>query len=171
MNDNTTNKERSSTDVDLTPTSTHLTTKRKKSIRNWIILGSVGVVLAVVLTQALTSARVYYYNVDEAVSQKKDLGDEIFRMQGTVTTAPDLQQDGSLQFNVVFNEVDAAVRHIGDAPSNMFACDTKVVIEGQWKQDVFESNLITVKHSEEYVEENPDRVTYDVEVPPGSSCL
>ena len=34
--------------------------------------------------QALTSASLYFYNADEAVEQKDDLGDKRFRLQGSV---------------------------------------------------------------------------------------
>lgn len=157
------------TEMDLTPL-TESTKPRKRSVKNIVIISGLVAILGFVLFQALTSARVFFYNVDEAVELQGDLGDQRFRMQGTVTTEPDLSDDGSLSFTVAFNGAEADVRHIGDAPSALFECNTPVVVEGRWQDGDFQSELITVKHSEEYEEANPDRVDYEVEREPGSSC-
>ena len=157
------------TEIDLTPTA-KADKKKTWSARNLLIVGTICVALGFVLFQALSSARVFFYNVDEAIELQDELGDDRFRMQGTVTTQPEDFPDGSLLFNVAFNGESASVRHIGDAPSALFECNTPVVIEGRWIDGKFESELITVKHSEEYKESNPDRVDYDADRPAGSSC-
>ena len=56
----------------------------------------------------------------------------------------------------------ARPRHLGDEPSDLFGVGQKVVVDGHWDGQTFESGQILLKHSEEYVEENPDRLDYDV---------
>ncbi len=126
-------------------------------------MGAFGLVAAVVLFQALTSARVFFLNVDEAVERRDTLGEETFRMQGTVVTEPADGEGGALVFTIAFGGEEAEVRHVGDEPSNLFRFGEQIIAEGRWDGQQFESNQIVVKHSEEYVEENPDRVDYELE--------
>ena len=140
--------------------------RRSASIRNLLIIGVIGAVLVFVLYQAITSARVFFYNVDEAIERQVELGDDTFRMQGTVLSEDGVDTFGALQFTVGFNGETAAVRHTGDEPTNLFAVGEKVVVQGHWEGDVFQSHQILVKHSEEYVEDNPDRVSYELEPAP-----
>ena len=128
------------------------------------VLGLVVIALAFVAWQGLSNAALYFRNVDEAVEQRADLGDTRFRMQGTVV--PGTVESGTTDagatavlFTVEHNGVEAAVRHVGDPPE-LFQPGIPVVLEGRWSMtaDTFESDLILVKHSETYEEENPDRV-------------
>lgn len=150
------------TELDLTPPPSE-PVPAKRSWRNWIIMGVFAVAAGAVLYQALTSARVFFLNVDEAIEQRSTLGEDTFRMQGTVVSEPDISEGGSLLFTVSFGGADAQVRHVGDEPSNLFKLGEQVVAEGHWEGDTFESNQILVKHSEEYVEDNPNRVDYELE--------
>jgi cytochrome c-type biogenesis protein CcmE len=150
------------TELDLTPRSPVPAApggaaRRGPSVRNLAIVGFLAVVLGFVLYQALTSARVYFYNVDEAVELRDDLGDEHFRMQGAVVDSAGVDETGALLFSVAFGDESAEVRHIGDEPSGLFELGQNVVVEGHWDGDVFVSRQILVKHSEAYVEANPDR--------------
>lgn len=151
------------TDLDLTPADPAARPRRRW--RNWVILGALGLVAAFVLYQALTSARVFFLNVDEAVAQRADLGSETFRMQGTVIDEPRDGPDGALLFTVSFGGEEAEVRHVGDEPSSLFRLGQPVVAEGHWDGSVFVSSQVVVKHSEEYVEDNPDRVEYELDEP------
>lgn len=126
-------------------------------------MGVFGLVACAVLFQALTSARVFFLNVDEAVAQKTSLGDDTFRMQGTVVTEPSDGEGGALVFTIAFGGEEAEVRHVGDEPSNLFQYGEAIIAEGRWDGPQFESNQIVVKHSEEYVEENPNRVDYELD--------
>lgn len=149
------------TELDLTPSTAEARPRRRW--RNWVILGGLAIVAGFVLFQALTSARVFFLNVDEAVAQKADLGSEVFRLQGTVVDEPSTDADGSLRFTVAFGGEEAEVRHVGDEPSNLFRLGQAVVAEGHWDGDEFRSSQVLVKHSEEYVEDNPDRVDYELD--------
>ncbi len=150
------------TDLDLTPAPSE-PVKNRRSLRNWIIMGVFVVAGIAILYQALTSARVFFLNVDEAVAQREELGDDVFRLQGTVVSEPDTEDAGELLFTVSFGGEDASIRHVGDEPSSLFKLGEQVVMVGHWEGQVFESDQILVKHSEEYVEDNPDRVDYELE--------
>jgi len=149
------------TELDLTPREP--TGRPVRRWRNWAILGALGLVAAFVLYQALTSARVFFLNVDEAVAQRESLGEETFRMQGMVVDEPQTAPDGALVFTVGFGGEEARIRHVGDEPSDLFRVGQPVVAEGRWDGETFLSRQVLVKHSEEYVEDNPDRVDYELD--------
>ncbi len=133
-------------------------------IRNYAIVGGLALVLGFVLYQAITSARVFFYNVDEAVELRDDLGDQSFRMQGTVISESGGDDVGALLSSIAFNDEVAEVRHVGDEPSGLFANGEKVIVEGHWDGKTFLSHQILVKHSEEYVEDNPERLEYELDI-------
>jgi cytochrome c-type biogenesis protein CcmE len=143
--------------VELTPR--EAPARPRRSI--WPKLAIAGVVLAlgVVAFQGLTNATVYFYNVDEAVEMRDDLGDRRFRLQGTVVDGSVEASEGGATFDVEFNNATAVVHHDGNTPE-MFAPGIPVVIEGQWSatEDVFESDQILVKHTEEYESEHEERL-------------
>jgi len=153
-------------DLDLTPREPDGRSSRRAgglSVRNIVIVVGFVAVLGFVLYQALSSARVFFYNVDEAVERREELDDVTFRMQGTVVTEETVDSSGALLFTVAFGDEKAEVRHVGDEPSGLFDLGEKVVVEGRWEGEVFRSHQILVKHSEAYVADNPDRVDYDLD--------
>ena len=153
------------TELDLTPREPEgrSTRSRGGALRNVLIVGVIAVVLGFILYQALTSARVFFYNVDEAIERRPELVDQTFRMQGTVLSEDGLDGSGALLFTVGFADATAEVRHVGDEPSGLFEPGEKVLVEGRWDGDVFRSHQVLVKHSEEYVEDNPDRLEYELD--------
>jgi len=155
-------------EIDLTPRDIEPVSRQRglKSPKNWLI-GSIFVgLVGFLMYQALNSARVFFLNVDEAVAQKSDLGDQNFRMQGIVLTEAN-PDSSNYVFVMGFEQVQAAVSHVGDEPSDLFECGQNVVVEGRWLDSgLFESKQILVKHSEEYREDYPDRTDA-----PASSCI
>jgi cytochrome c-type biogenesis protein CcmE len=132
------------------------------------VLAVVLVAVGVVAYQGLTSASLYFYNADEAVLQREELGDKRIRVQGVVQTEAEPVDDGQIAFTIEFNDVPIRVVHDG-APPELFAAGTPVVLEGRWSQlpadyrgpkpDVpFMSDEILVKHDEQYEAENEDRL-------------
>jgi cytochrome c-type biogenesis protein CcmE len=121
-----------------------------------LVLVLVGV--GVVAYQALSSASLYFYNADEAVEQKADLGDRRFNLQGLVLNDVATTATG-VQFSVKFNDVTVRVDHAGDPPE-LFKPGIPVVLEGHWSVSgsSFESDRILVKHSERYEADNGDRL-------------
>lgn len=149
--------------IDLSPRAAGDAGRERRSFRNAAIVGTLVVVLGFVLFKALTSASVYFYNVDEAVEQRAELGDSTFRLQGTVVSEPVTEATGEIVFDVAFNDTIATVRHIGEEPTDLFELAIPVVAEGHWEGEVFVSRQLLVKHSESYVADNPDRIDEDVE--------
>ncbi len=141
-------------ELDLTPQDNRLAQHNQSKGRNRLIVGTVTLVLAFVLFKALTSASVFFYNVDEAVAEQGELGERTFRMQGVVVSEPVKDTTGVITFGVSFNDVDAEIRHIGEEPTDLFEIGMPVVIEGHWDGRVFESTQILVKHSETYIADN-----------------
>ena len=148
-------------DLDLTPASAPLDdsapARPRRRWRNWLIMAAFAGALGVLVFQALTSARVFFYNVDEAVADRADLEDRTFRLQGTVVDEPVEDENGALVFTIGHNGVQATVRHVGEEPTDLFEVGIPVVAEGRWDGDAFESQQLLVKHSESYVAENDDR--------------
>ena len=144
--------------------------RRRRSPWAYGALVLVLVGIGVVAYQALTSASLYFYNADEAVEQKADLGDKRFRLQGSVLDDVEPAADGGVTFTVKFNGVEVAVHHQGDPPE-LFEPGIPVVLEGRWASSgaVFESDTIRVKHSEEYEADNGDRLVDAEDAETGAS--
>ncbi len=133
-------------------------------LRNGLILAAMAGVMGFVLFQAITSARVFFYNVDEAIELREETGEATIRMQGTVLSEDGVDPDGALLFTMIFAGETAEVRHTGDEPSNLFAVGEKVVAEGSWDGELFQSHQVVIKHSEEYIEDNGERLDYEVDI-------
>jgi cytochrome c-type biogenesis protein CcmE len=112
--------------------------------------------LSFVVFRGLTNATLYFYNADEAVAKRDELGDRRFRVQGEVEDDV-VETDRGARFTIAYNGVSLVVDHVGDPP-DLFRPGIPVVLEGHWERDVFASDRMLVKHSEEYKAENPDRV-------------
>lgn len=132
----------------------------RRARRPWAYGALVAVLLGlgVVVYQGLTSASLYFYNADEAVARQSDLGTKRFRLQGLVVRA-DTPADDGIEFTVAFNDVEVDVHHQGNPPG-LFDIGIPVVLEGSWDPsgEFFASDRILVKHSEQYVADNEDRI-------------
>ena len=135
--------------MELTPRELDERPARRRAPLTTVVVVVVVVALAFVVWQGLDNATRYFYNADEAVERRADLGDKRFRLQGTVVDGTVARDGERVQFTVTFHCVDVAVRHVGDPPE-LFAAGRAVVLEGRWAGEVFESDTILVKHSEEY---------------------
>lgn len=108
--------------------------------------------LGFLVFRGLGNATVYFKTVDEAVEQKATLGDDRFRIEGTVVDEP---QEG--RFRIKGERHEAQIVHTGDVPQ-LLQVGIPVVLEGKWGGDQFDSDRIMVKHTSEYREKNPERV-------------
>lgn len=129
--------------------------------RLWVAGAVIAVAIGFLVFQGLGSATLYFYQADEAVARKHDLGDKRFRLEGVVVRDSVEQGADGVAFTVAENGATVDVVHQGDPPE-LFQPDIPVVLEGRWEGDHFSSDRIMVRHSEEYKAENPDRLA-DVE--------
>ena len=125
---------------------------------------------AVVVTQFLTSAIDYYCNVDEVgVKDGCDPGRRL-RIQGVVDENSVVDDGVVTTFSVSFNGARLPVRYEGE-PGGIFKECIPVVVHGVVRDGVFLGDRIEVKHSNEYVADNPDRVDDDAyESSEGTAC-
>ncbi|MDQ3569114.1 MAG: cytochrome c maturation protein CcmE [Actinomycetota bacterium] len=127
-------------------------------LRLWVAGGVIAAALGFLVFQGLGEATVYFKTADEAISERKDLGDRRFRLEGAVVPGSVQAASGGVAFDVrgpAGGIVD--VVHQGDPPE-LFQPDIPVVLEGRWDGDYYASDRIMVKHSSEYRAENPERV-------------
>lgn len=117
-----------------------------------VIVGAIGFLMF----KGLGDATVYFKTADEAVADKEELGTKRFRVEGLVV-APVQQVGDGVRFQIISAGERVDVVHHGDPPE-LFKPDIPVVLEGHWQGDVYESDRIMVKHTNEYREENPERV-------------
>jgi cytochrome c-type biogenesis protein CcmE len=147
--------------VDLTPrTATEPGAQSAVRKRRWLpILVVVAALLGggVVVTQFLTSAIDYYCNVDEIGVRSGCDGDRRIRVQGVVEQSSIKQEDGGTTFVLDFNKKTLKVAYSGD-PGGVFQECIPVIAHGRMVNGVFESDRIEVKHSNQYVEKNSERI-------------
>lgn len=140
---------------------------RRRNPFAYVVLAVVLVGVGVVAYQGLTSASLYFYNADEAVEQRDELGDKRIRVQGVVQDDAAPVDERFVAFTIAFNGVDIYVVHDG-SPPELFDVGTPVLLEGRWidppdhyrgpDRAVFRSDEILVKHDEQYEAENEDRL-------------
>jgi len=132
--------------------------KRKPGV--YVVLGVIVVAIGYVIFQGLNNAALYYRNADEAVAQKASLRTDRFRVQGTVQE-PVTKAGDEVDFSIAFNAATVLVHHNGGDPPELFKAGIPVVLEGHWDESgaFFDSDTILIKHSSEYKDQNPDRVS------------
>jgi cytochrome c-type biogenesis protein CcmE len=131
---------------------------QRSRLRLGIVIALVCGAIAFLLVQGLGNATTYFRNADEALADRDDLGSSRFRLQGTVVDVA--RSDGAATaFDVEYHCATVAVRHDGDPPE-LFRRGVPVVLEGHFQDgtDVFESDRIMVRHTEEYRTEERDRL-------------
>lgn len=135
--------------------------RRGGSRRKWVSIGILVAVLGagvVIVTQFLRSAVDYYCNVDEIGARDGCDAGRRLRVQGVVDEGSVSRSAGFTEFTISFNGATMPVRYRGE-PGGMFAECEPVVVHGRLGDDeVFAGDAVEVKHSNEYKEENPDRV-------------
>ena len=134
-----------------------LRSKRKKMLPI-LALGLVVLAGGVIVTQFLTSAVDYYCNVDEVGIRDGCNADRRIRLQGTVNEGSVEHVANATLFTVSFNGVTMPVSYDGE-PGGIFKECIPVVVHGVIENDTLRGDRVEVKHSEEYVAINDDRVT------------
>lgn len=122
-----------------------------------LFLGFAFLLAGGLLWKGLTNATVYFKTVDEAVAERAELGERRFRLEGIVVPGSVKTTAKGVTFVVTENNADITVHHVGDPPE-LFKPNIPVVLEGRFRGKDYQSDRILVKHTEEYREDNPDRV-------------
>jgi cytochrome c-type biogenesis protein CcmE len=146
--------------TDLTPRTTAPAPARRS--RRWLPMVVVALVLVaggVIVTQFLTSAVDYYCNVDEIGERSGCDADRRLRIQGTVDEGTVEVNRGVTTFTVSFAGATVPVRYEGE-PGGIFKECIPVVVHGELDAvtGVFHGDRVEVKHSNEYVAVNDERL-------------
>jgi cytochrome c-type biogenesis protein CcmE len=145
-------------DLDLSPREVEPAAPRPR--RRWlpmVVLGLVLIAGAVIVRQFLTSAVDYYCNVDEIGVRDGCSDDRRIRLQGTVDEGSVSEDAGATVFTISFNGATMPVRYDGQ-PGGIFKECIPVVVHGEIDDGTLLGDRVEVKHSEEYVSVNDDRV-------------
>ena len=128
--------------------------------RKWmpiVVLGLVIVAGGVVVSQFLTSAVDYYCNVDEVGVRDGCDPERRIRLQGTVDEGSISQVGNATVFTISFNGATIPVEYDGE-PGGIFKECIPVVVHGVIENDTLLGDRVEVKHSDEYVAVNDERV-------------
>lgn len=156
------------TSSDLTPRPARTTRRwRGRRILPWIVTVAVVVAVVWLIASLLGDAALYFYNADEAVERRAELGDDRFRVQGSPTDSvveSFLGDEPVVVFSIVFDDVPIDVVHVGDPPE-LFQPGVPVVLEGSWTRGplpaatfdglaadgwYFASDRMLVRHDNDY---------------------
>jgi cytochrome c-type biogenesis protein CcmE len=128
--------------------------------RNWLAIGVLVLVVVaggVIVTKFLTSAVDYYCNVDEVGVRDGCDADRRIRLQGSVDEGSVGAEGAATVFTISFNGATIPVHYDGE-PGGIFKECIPVVVHGVIEGGVLEGDRVEVKHSDEYVSVNDERV-------------
>ncbi|MGB0114838.1 MAG: cytochrome c maturation protein CcmE [Ilumatobacteraceae bacterium] len=166
MNDNTDNADNApdgfdADDMDLSPRHrVDPAAPVRARRRNWmpiLVLGLVVVAGGFVVTKLLNDAVDYYCNVDEVGVRDGCDADRRIRLQGTVDEGSVEREGNATVFTISFNGATMPVSYEGE-PGGIFKECIPVVVHGVIEDDVLLGDRVEVKHSDEYVAVNDERV-------------
>jgi cytochrome c-type biogenesis protein CcmE len=125
--------------------------------RLWIVGTLMAVAVGLILFEGLGNATVYFKTADEAVHDRTSMGTRRFRIEGTVVDGSVKATADGASFRIENNGAVVPVVHHGDPPE-LFKPGIPVVLEGHWQGATYDSDLIMVKHTEQYRAKHPTRV-------------
>jgi len=113
------------------------------------------VVIAVlgILMVNLSSSLVYFNTPAELLAREAD--DSRLRLGGRVVPGSVAEQDSTVSFEVEDCDSSVSVIHTG-VPPELFQEGIGIVVEGVWTGAAFESDVMLVKHDEEYRADDED---------------
>jgi cytochrome c-type biogenesis protein CcmE len=148
------------TDMDLSPRTPVGPAAPVRRKRNWLpllVLGLVVIAGGVIVTQFLTQAVDYYCNVDEVGRRSGCDEDRRIRLQGTVDENSVERVANTTVFTISFNGATMPVSYDGE-PGGIFKECIPVVVHGVIEDGTLLGDRVEVKHSDEYVAVNDERV-------------
>lgn len=134
--------------------------RRRRRLLPMIVLAAVFAAGGIVLTQALSTAVDYYCNADEVDVREGCEAGRRLRLQGTVAEGSVVSSTAATTFDIEFGSAVVAVEYEGE-PGGIFKECIPVVVHGQFDESsgLFRGDRVEVKHSDEYVSVNDDRLT------------
>jgi len=139
---------------------------RRKIVPAVIAVGSAAVIVVLVIN--LINGSLFFYDANEAVARRAELGTDRFTLLGSPiegTIAKGFDGDETVvAFSVAFDGVDVDVVHFGDPP-DLFKAGVPVVLDGAWVHEPaavdgftgnetdgwhFASDRMRVKHDNDY---------------------
>jgi len=131
--------------------------RRKRNLLPMLVLALVVVAGGVIVTQFLSSAVDYYCNVDEIGVRDGCETDRRIRLQGTVDEGSVSTEGSATVFTISFNGATVPVNYDGE-PGGIFKECIPVVVHGVIENGELQGDRVEVKHSDEYVSVNDERV-------------
>jgi cytochrome c-type biogenesis protein CcmE len=146
----------------------------RRGSRRWLpaIIAVAVLAAVVVLVLNLFTGALFFYNADEAIEQRTDLGDDRFTLQGIPIecsiTKGTVGDEVVTAFSVSFGGAIVDVVHRGD-PAELFKGGVSVVLDGAWVEGdpgvsgfhgladdgwYYSSDRMRVKHDEDYINED-----------------
>lgn len=124
--------------------------RRRRRALLAVALCALAVVAIVALTVVLSENVVYFRTVSEAIAQRREQGDDRFRLAGEVVPGSIAQTNDGVRFRVTDGKATATVVHVGDPPQ-LFKAGAPIVCEGTWGAGrEFDSDRIMIRHGNEY---------------------
>lgn len=123
------------------------------------LVGALAIVGAIVLlTMTSFDDQIYYLTVNEAVTQRVDLGEQEFRLKGNVVADSLMARDGVLNdhvFVLIAEGEEAIVHYTGPLPDT-FGDDAEVIALGRFSADgTFQATEVVAKCPSRYEEQAP----------------
>lgn len=122
-----------------------------------VILGALGVVLF----NGLTNATVFFYNVDQAVAKRPEIGTSRIRIQGNVVEDSIHRNANGVEFDLKYGGKVVHVDHTGEPPE-LFGPKIPIVLEGAFASTALDSNYrsdrMLIRHDSTYDEKNAKNV-------------
>lgn len=144
-----------------------------------LVIALAVVVAVAALIVNLVEGSLYFYNADEAVEERSDIGDRRFTLQGSPIGCSIVEgfsgDEPVVAFSLSFGGASVDVVHHGD-PAELFQADVPVVLDGAWVAQPpvvegftgiandgwhFSSDRMRVKHDNDYIndDEYDERLT------------
>ena len=148
------------------PAAPRVRPRSRHARRLWVAGAIIAAALGFLVFRGLDNATLYFRTAEEAMAQRDALGTRRFRIEGTVVQGSVRERADALDFRIESKGTIVDVVHHGNQPG-LFKPGIPVVLEGRFADGspTFDSDRILVKHSEQYVAENPERVTTTVPAP------
>ena len=113
------------------------------------------------LYKGVTSAFVYFKTAQEALGSRAQLGNSTFQLEGVVVPGSIVFTNNStfVRFSIASGKTRVQVENRG-TPPQLFQANIPVVLVGHFvgASNVFSSDQILVKHSNQYIAAHPNRV-------------